>query len=203
MASLANAFEMRVVFNGAAAGYEGDVINVLHYNAGAQTKEVGEGIAKGIIAAFKAATAYLALLTTEVSLTRIEYHGLGDDTIGGEEGATGASGTGTGELVSLRSAVVVKKVTAKRGRQFQGRLYLPSVVETAQAGGQLTSSAMAAIRSYTDNLRVVGGANLGVLASRKERRGDSIVRIPDSIENVTDLLVRKTLGSIRGRQRVA
>jgi hypothetical protein len=52
-------------------------------------------------------------------------------------------GPQTTQDVSPQVAGLIKLVTAKRGRAYRGRVYLPNVSEAAQAAGQVDSTTVA------------------------------------------------------------
>lgn len=115
---------------------------------------------------------------------------------------TAASSTGS---VPLRSSVVMHKGTAKSGRSFSGRTYLPACDETQQSAGSLTSASLSgfgnfakAIRAFDDPDDSGTSFQLGVYSPSQTKKTGANVVTP-----VTSLAVRGVMGSQRRRQHLA
>ena len=111
--------------------------------------------------------------------------------------------TGT---VPLRSAVVVKKGTAKVGRSFQGRMYLAPFDETVQTAGSIDTGAIGDLQRTLGKLIEVGDPNntttgdaatMGVYSRTKSKDQPAPIVTP-----VTSLAPRGVYGSQRRRQHV-
>lgn len=116
-----------------------------------------------------------------------------------------ASDIATG-TVPLRSAAVVKKGTAKVGRAFQGRMYLPPFDETVQTAGIIDSGAIDDLNRTLGKLQEIADPNalttgdagdLGVYSRTKSKDQPSPIVTP-----VTSLAARSVYGSQRRRQHV-
>lgn len=115
---------------------------------------------------------------------------------------TVTGGTGT---VPLRSATVVKKSTANRGRSYQGRTYMAPVDETQQTAGTLAATAITAAQNTANSFMAPswsdGGKSVQFTQSVYSRKLSTppatVVATP-----ITSLSVRGTMGSQRRRQKV-
>lgn len=121
------------------------------------------------------------------------------------EGATSPALTGgdIGDIVSRRTAVVVKKLTGLRGRSFRGRMFLPPPTEGRQANGEITPTYQGIIETWlTDFVQLDDGAG-NVFRFTVFSPTLSTFPAGPFIDNpVSNLIVHLTLGSIRGRQDV-
>ena len=108
-------------------------------------------------------------------------------------------------LIPLRSAAVMSKATAKRGRSFQGRAYWPAPDEKTQQAGVMTADAVAAFQGTATALRELSLARVNTGASAAEsvysptesKKTGALVTTP-----ITANTMRGTLGSQRRRQSV-
>jgi len=141
---------------------------------------------------------------TGVKLMEPRFYGVTKPTIGGV-GSPPTLPAGTGEGLSLRSAIVVQKLSANRGRSYQGRMYLPCVSEVRQEQGILDETFEAQLQTALLNLSTINSAGLAspefqwrIYSPTLSAAQGSIVATP-----ITRLNVRGVLGTIRNRQRVA
>lgn len=126
---------------------------------------------------------------------------------------TGAkwAGTATASGISPASAVVVSLKTAKRGRRYRGRVYLPFIDESAIAGGSLSVTPTAAQTAW-DTFRSAMATSLwplhiasyGRSFHKSGGKGAPITLTPVSwsafSEPVTSCGVEQVLGTQRRRQ---
>lgn len=180
-------------------------VNVLHYKdtTGTNTVVRGDAIADAYAAAFKAANPFRTLLPATVALTGMKWHGIQDPEVWGERPVSEAPGTGSGHSSSLRIAPVVKKQTAKRGRQYRGRFFLPPLTEAVLASGAMTAEDHAKVQAFATSILTVGGATMGVIQWEGYEEDGKQKRRPLTFEPCSSLIARRIVGSVRTRQVVA
>lgn len=177
---------------------DGEVVNVVDYElttigtpsseivfCGELATEVGDAIVTG----------YLPQLSLEWSLKQVNCFNIDQPAFSAEQvfGNPGASGS---DSLPLRSSVVVKKSTGLRGRSFNGRMFLPATTELEQDDGIITPALKAIIQLFVDDLIILTSpaSNQWTMAVYSSLLSDGTV--------VQNMLVRDTLGTIRGRQKV-
>ena len=108
-------------------------------------------------------------------------------------------GSAAGEMLPFNCALVLSLKTAKRGRSYRGRVYVPGLVETQQASSIWTAGTLTAFQSwytYWDYLDVSGEPYaLGVVS----RFHNGAPRTTGVFENVTSVVVNNVVGSQRRR----
>lgn len=186
-------------------GADGEVANVIHYR---QTKfdgtssqsSLGNSLSSLVIDIFEADL--LPDLSDQITLERIDWFYVTDPVFGGSQASAQAGGQ-LDELVSLRSAPVIKKITGLRGRSFQGRLFLPPVTENDQTRGILNTAIKDIFQTTLDNLRVV--QDFGNLNNWTMTVFSRALSTPPSVvvdNTVSSYVINPNMGSIRGRQAV-
>jgi hypothetical protein len=152
-----------------------------------------EDLADKIIA--NVTTGYMPALETNFTFTGVEVFNHNAPQFGFQKSAS-VAGSVAGNSLSLRSAPVVSKFTALRGRTYRGRMYLMSPVETEQADGVLTVGYQGTLGGFISSLLNFNGAIFGA-------NYDAAVwsNKLQSSQGITSLLVRPVLGSVRKRQR--
>lgn len=138
---------------------------------------------------------YLSLISADWTLVRVDCFNITQPTFEGTS-ASGDPGTGAGDTVSIRSAVVVTKRTGFRGRSFRGRTFLPAPSENNQNGGEISAAYATSIGTFFSGILVL----LLVNDNRYVMVVYSSVLVDGTQVGTAE--VKTTLGSIRGRQKV-
>lgn len=127
-----------------------------------------------------------------------------NDPISSGTNTPGLTGGDASELISRRSAVVVKKLSGLRGRSFNGRFFLPAPTEGQQSGGVITGALQTVISTWLADFAQLDDGSGNVF--RLTVFSPTLSTFPSGpfIDNtVLTMVVQTTLGSIRGRQKVS
>ena len=177
---------------------DGDVVNILDYEQQVIVVSKTEGEFCNELAAEVRNTLvseFLPLIADDWQLDKVDCFNITQPTFQGVA-ISGANGGLADDSVAVRSAIVVTKRTALRGRSFLGRTFLPAPPETVQDGGRITSifqldvdTAMAQMISLD-------------LSNGNEYELVVFSELLVSGEPVTSYAANAVLGSVRGRQKV-
>lgn len=114
--------------------------------------------------------------------------------------ATEVGTNGAAVYASPAVAIVVSKQTGLRGRKYRGRFYLPGIAEAnVDESGTIDSSALAAYQTIIDALKTALIADAAIVQLRLFH--DESAGLGDISHEITNLLVRSTVGTMRPRQR--
>lgn len=138
---------------------------------------------------------YLPLIATDFQLVQIEMFNHNAPQFGATF-AVGQSGGISGQSVALRSAPVVSKRSALRGRSFRGRFYLMAPTEPDQSNGVLTGTYRTNIESFLSNMLSVIDATTGFAFNAEIWSTKLNLGTP-----VTEFILRRTMGGQRKRQK--
>ena len=195
--AIGDLFRSSAIYNHPNA--DGDVVNIFDY---VQDEEVSvlsqsaicQEIANAVGALLE--TEIMASLEEEWVLNRVECFGISDPTASATY-VSNTAGTQTGETLPIRSAPVMTKITGLRGRTYRGRTFWPAPGEASQDGGVLLQAWVDVFADAGEELRLYEGDQMNVyqmvVYSAKLEIGT----------RVSNVIVRSTLGSIRGRQAVS
>lgn len=195
--ALNDIYKASAIFDVGAA--DGDVVVTHHYRLDNISTALSEpGFCGELASELRLAyeTDYLPNIASAFTLDRVDVYNVTQPIYSG----TFASGTAGGDTVSdpmaIRNAVVVARKTGLRGRSYNGRMFLPGVVEADQSAGVIFAAFKAQVQVFADGIidLLTGNNNRyqGVVYSEKLAVGTDI----------TAMLVRDVLGSQRGRQKV-
>lgn len=140
-------------------------------------------------------------LGDDYTLLTIKATNLDSQFAGVFEAAPTANPTGavSGTIAPNNAAAVVSLKTAKRGRAFRGRNYLPAIPSSVLFDAQhITSAAAVALASaYEDLATFLNAAGfLHVVLSRQE---NGVVRTVGESTPITQYIGREKIGTIRRR----
>lgn len=145
---------------------------------------------------------YKPILSAAIDLVRIDTFVVNAPTASGGD-ATGAQGDVAGDVVAIRSAPVVTKLTALRGRSFRGRLFLPPVLEAQQASGVLNAMFISDLDDFFTAIKTLsdGAGNVFRANVYSPTLSDPIMETFVSTQ-ITSFDIKDIMGSQRGRQAV-
>lgn len=185
--------------------------NVLHFiiskvSGSKQFAAAATGLAKYIFSKIGTAANLAGVYNPNVTFKNPIIRSLNTSTDEAQptQTAQGGSGGASGS-VPLRSGVVVHKGTAKSGRSFAGRMYLPAVDETHQRAGVLDAEVTkrgnafgASLLNFDDPDDATTGFQLAVYSPSQSKKTNAIVATP-----VTSTATRGVMGSQRRRQSIS
>lgn len=177
---------------------DGQVVNILDYEQqvvvvskteGEYCNELASEVRNTLVSEF------LPGISDLWQLDKVETFNITQPTFQGIA-ISAANGGVTGESVAIRSAIVVTKKTALRGRHFLGRTFLPCPLEADQAAGRISSTYKAVVDAAMAEMvtLTLTNDNEYALVVYSEALVDG--------EPVTSYAANAVLGSVRGRQKV-
>jgi len=195
-------FAMSMVYD--VVGGSGEFVNVLHFRQTAYdglSSQSAIGISFSGLVDLIAQAHYLPTLSTSITLDRIDWFIVNSPLVGGSS-ASGVAGAIATELLPLRSAPVVKKITELRGRSYRGRIFLMPELESNCAGGVLTPARIGFLQPYVDALLSISDGAGNTLQSTVY--SPTLSTPPTSyLDNIVQShQIQAVMGSIRGRQEV-
>ena len=176
--------------------------NTLKYQITAQAAEdvqAWDGISTALGSAYFDAD-LRAFYATDSVLLSVVWYGVSRPEQEGEV-TINSAGTSTGEALPLVMAPFAQKKTGRRGRPFQGHMFLPSPVEAVQNAGLLTAPFVTAVGAALENIRELddGAGNQARLMLAEIDYMDE----PPTINNLTPVssfVVQGRLRSLRLRR---
>jgi len=201
--ALDDVFECAVTY--AQPGADGELVNVLHYrqttyDGVSSITAMGDLVSAQIIAGLDGN--YMTSASDTLTLERVDWFAVTDPTFGGSV-VSGTVGIIVSEALSIRSAPVIKKITAQRGRKFQGRWFMPTVTEDQQTRGIMNATIIGVLEGLAATLRVVNDGpedNIFQMTVYSRKLSTPPAIVVDTL--VTGFVVNPVLGSVRGRQKV-
>lgn len=199
--ALNDLYHCALVFQHADA--EGEMVTILHYK---QSNDVAPGTEVDYMTALADAIEdefdlnYVNDITTDIEFDRIEIYNMDKPTFAYTH-AVNKIGAAVGEAAPLRSAPVVTKNTAFRGRSYRGRNFLMPPPESEQNAGVMLSGYVLRLETFMTGLLQltgVGFANLFELQVYSKKLSD-LSGLTENF-NVTGFVVRTNLATQRGRQ---
>jgi hypothetical protein len=139
---------------------------------------------------------YLPLLDNSFQLEKIDTFNINQPTFGTST-VVNLPGGIAGSSVSLRSAPVITKRTALRGRSFRGRMYMMACPEINQANGVLDAAYIAGLGTLVGKLQTVVGPTFAGTYNSTVYSAKL-----DSDQPINGFEVRTKMGSVRKRQEV-
>lgn len=140
------------------------------------------------------------ICTSNVSLVGVKATSLNSDTAPSVEVVTGLPLAGTAAATSLPNnvTIVVKLLTANRGRSYRGRVYHVGLIQSQVSGNEVTNTFRTALTTAYGTLLLATGFHDHELcvASRVE---DGVPRTLGVATVVTGVQVNQTLDSQRRR----
>lgn len=184
---------------------DGELANIYHYRQtlydGFSTDFALGDLLANLFGALIAVN-LMPALSTSITLDRIDFHYVNKPTIGGTA-PQAVVGLVVTQLLPLRSAPVIKKITGLRGRSFQGRNYLPPLTEDVQDGGVLSAGIVTGLIAYAGSLLTIDDG--GMINQWQQTIYSATLSTPPTIfvdTLVEDIVVNPVLGTVRGRQEV-
>lgn len=137
-----NGVELKLVFSKAGVPFALNIIHFTHTLGQVHNQTRADSI-DSIYKAAMTSSGFGATLGTTITLARVDSRHMDSNEDAWFRGGTPpVAGTGTGDLLPPQVAFVVSLVTGKRGRSFNGRVYLTGFVEAVcDPAGQITATA--------------------------------------------------------------
>ncbi len=201
--ALGDIFQLAAVYD--VVGAAGEIVNVYNYRQTVYDGFSGDFPEADLLANIFGASLVANLvpaLSTSISLNRVDFFIVNKPTVGGTA-PIGVTGSAIIQMLPIRSAPVIKKVTGARGRSFQGRNYLPPLTEDVQDAGVISPSMITVLDVYANALLVLDDA--GFINQWQQTIYSSTLSTPPTLfvdTLVVDVIVNNRLGTIRGRQNV-
>ena len=139
---------------------------------------------------------YLPLLDNSFTLEKVDTFNIQQPQFGASTEVNLPGGI-AGSSVALRSAPVITKRTALRGRSFRGRMYMMACPEINQANGVLDAAYLAGLATLVGKLQTVVGPTFGGTYNSTVYSAKLGTNQP-----INGFEVRQKMGSIRKRQEV-
>jgi len=182
-----------------ATGIDGDLVVTHHYRqAGIDTTLTESGYCAELASQLRIAYVadFMPEITDDMTLDRVDCFNVTQPQYAGLSVSGQAGGKTVTDPLPYRTAIVVARKTGLRGRSYNGRMFLPGIVEEDQNGGVIETSFKTDLQVFVDGIidLVTGNDNdySGVVYSEVLAIGTQI----------TDMVIRDVLGSQRGRQKV-
>jgi hypothetical protein len=147
----------RVTLEGAVG--TDDMVTVHHFrlqSGGGSGNEDSESLAK----AFEAQTLpeWFAMISNQYGALQVKVRGVTNPIVGYDHTVSGV-GDVAGEFLPLQNAVLVNWRTAKFGRSFRGKTYIPAIGEASVANGAVLSAFSTLIDTWATVLETLAGTD--------------------------------------------
>lgn len=139
---------------------------------------------------------YMPHLSSDIEFVQVDVLNVTQPQYGNIQ-LSGVTGGLVEQCVSIRAAPVISKRSVLRGRSRRGRMFLMAPTEAQQSGGELNGAAKTLIQTFVNALLIVTPATSNIYQAVIWSK--VLLEATDQVQN----LVRDTVGSIRGRQKVS
>lgn len=198
--------DFEVVIHGVTAALGGQAQNTLtplHYR---RTSFATAFSATAFITAFHTAvkTAWKDSVSVSWSWTKTSIRCLNSPTEVATEVTVGEAGSIAGDMSPSFVAGVFSKITAKRGRSYRGRFYLPGIAESSSTGNAITAGQLIlhdALAALLDNT-VTDAAALTYIPTVLSRTLSDLAADPASVvaTPITSVVAKSVLGRLLSRK---
>jgi hypothetical protein len=101
---------------------------------------------------------WLAMLSSTYTAVQVKVRGVTDPTAGYDLAVSG-TGSAAGEVLPTQIAALVNWRTAKFGRSFMGKTYIPAIAETAVASGSIVAGQITLIETWAAVMELLAGTD--------------------------------------------
>lgn len=137
-----------------------DDMQVVHHFRTSSGGGTGAQEAQALADAFWSQTGpeWLAMLSSTYTAVQVKVRGVTDPTAGFDLAVSG-SGAAGGEVLPTQIAALVNWRTAKFGRSFMGKTYIPAIAETAVSSGSVIAGQIALIDTWASVMELLAGTD--------------------------------------------
>lgn len=137
-----------------------DDMQVVHHFRTSSGGGTGSQEAESLAKAFWADTGpeWLAMLSVLYTAVQVKVRGVTDPTAGYDYAVSG-TGVAAGEVLPTQIAALVNWRTAKFGRSFMGKTYIPAVAESAVSSGSIVGGQVTLINTWAAVMELLAGTD--------------------------------------------